>query len=86
MGKSSVLCRCWAGDLTNVLSQEVKILDDGSGLVFQIHLVKVRCLKGKNNSFVQKVQRHSALSGQRFVRLFYIGPKIEGRSFEGLFV
>ncbi len=34
MDKSSVLCRCWAGDLINAVSQEVKILDDGSGLVF----------------------------------------------------
>lgn len=44
-----------AGDLSNVVSQEVKILEDGSGLVFQHTFGKtLRGEKGKNNSFVIK--------------------------------
>lgn len=39
------------GDLSNVVAQEVKILEDGSGLVFKHTFGKtLRGEKGKNNS------------------------------------
>jgi hypothetical protein len=44
-----------AGDFALVVAQEVKILTDGSGLVFQHTFGKtLRGLKGKSNSFVIK--------------------------------
>ena len=44
-----------AGDFALVVAQEVKILTDGSGLVFQHTFGKtLRGSKGKSNSFVIK--------------------------------
>lgn len=74
--------------MSNVVSQEVKILEDGSGLVFQHTFGKtLRGEKGKNNSFVIKRCEDIVVCPVKgLLDYFYISQKIKGGSFKGIFV